>query len=137
MQKYSRWVSTVGVLVVGLVIGLTWNRVGAAQKVSAGQGGLGDAQEMARLKKAADIAEIMNLQAQYTHAIDSGRLDEVADLNTETGGRGYYYEDPVTTHLHATDTPVDVKGQPIKGFPGCIMFGRENVISYLAGAGTA
>src|SRR5262245_32006922 len=128
MQNYSRVLSTAAALMVGLAIGATWNLV-SARKGDVAAAGLIDAQELARLKKAADIVEIKNLQAQYAHAFAAGRLDEVADLNTETGGRGIYYQDPVTHHLHTTGHPVDLNGQPLKDFPGCVMFGRANVKS--------
>jgi hypothetical protein len=134
MEKYGRVASTVAVLIIGLAIGATWTVV-AARKNGVGAAGLIDAQELARLRKSADIVEIMTLQAQYSHAFAAGRLDEVADLNTETGGRGIYYQDPVTHHLHVTGHPVDLNGQPLKDFPGCIMFGRANVKSYLGGGG--
>ena len=135
IQQYKRWFVRFAVLVLavglGLAIGLT--RSGAGARAS--EGGSSAALDNARIKNAVDIIEIDNLESEYSNAIDAGRLDEVADLNTPTGGRGIYYEDPVTTHLVSTGHPVDLKGQPLKNFPGCIMFGRENVTHFLQEGG--
>ncbi len=134
LRRYRGWFARLAMLLLtlglGLAIGLTRRDMGtlADEKANRDSGG---ALESARIRNAVDIVEIDNLESQYANALDAGRLDEVADMNTPTGGRGTYYEDPVTTHLVVTGRPVDLNDQPLKNFPGCLMFGRENVIHYL------
>jgi hypothetical protein len=146
---HTKWVF--GIAALCFVVSLTWSKVGRSQTKEWAENnaamdmatilstldlGQVSAMDKARIMNAVDIVEIKNLQSAFVQAEDSGRLDEWADMNIENGGRGIYYEDPVTGHLVVTGHPVDLQGNPLKGYPGCIMFGKANVESYLAGLGS-